>query len=105
MSNKLISPCISICKTDPSTGYCYGCGRTKEEKKKWKLSETNEEWKKKNLLENKVKELSYENDELKARVEKLEKIAIALTSNKNPINVSNLYPDNNDHLIPTRGDL
>ena len=61
--------------------------------------------KKKNLLENKVKELSYENDELKARVEKLEKIAIALTSNKNPINVSNLYPNNADHLIPTRGDL
>ena len=61
--------------------------------------------KKKNLLENKVKELSYENDELKARVEKLEKIAIALTSNENPINVSNLYPNNTDHLIPTRGDL
>ena len=61
--------------------------------------------KKKNLLENKVKELSYENNELKARVEKLEKIAIALTSNENSINVSNLYPNNADHLIPTRGDL
>ena len=61
--------------------------------------------KKKNHLENKVKELSYENDELKARIEKLEKIAIVLTSNENPINVSNLYPNNTDHLIPTRGDL
>ena len=101
----IVSPCISICKTDPVSGYCYGCGRTKEEKKNWKLSETSEEWKKKNLLENKVKELSYENGELKARVEKLEKIAIALTSNENPINVSNLYPNNADHLIPTRGDL
>ena len=29
----IISPCISICKTDPVTGYCYGCARTNEEKK------------------------------------------------------------------------
>jgi len=29
----IISPCISICKTDPSTGYCYGCGRSNEEKR------------------------------------------------------------------------
>ena len=29
----IISPCISICKTDPKTGYCYGCGRTIEERK------------------------------------------------------------------------
>ena len=33
MSKKIISPCISICKTDPLTGYCYGCARTDEEKK------------------------------------------------------------------------
>ena len=33
----IISPCISICKTDPSTGYCYGCGRNNDEKKIWKL--------------------------------------------------------------------
>ena len=46
----IISPCISICKTDPVTGYCYGCGRTNEEKKKWKLNETTDEWKKENLL-------------------------------------------------------
>ena len=46
----IISPCISICKTDPVTGYCYGCGRTNEEKKKWKLDETTDEWKKENLL-------------------------------------------------------
>ena len=36
MRKKIISPCISICKTDPVTGYCYGCARTNEEKKKWK---------------------------------------------------------------------
>ena len=28
----IISPCISICKIDPSTGYCYSCARTNEEK-------------------------------------------------------------------------
>ncbi len=49
MSNKLISPCISICKTDPLTGFCYGCARTNEEKKLWKDEKTSEEWKKKNL--------------------------------------------------------
>ena len=45
----IISPCISICKTDPKTGYCYGCGRTANEKKNWKLVETTEEWKNENL--------------------------------------------------------
>ena len=35
MENKIISPCISICRTDPVTGYCYGCARTNEEKKQW----------------------------------------------------------------------
>ena len=46
----IISPCISICKTDPQTGYCYGCGRNNEEKKLWKLESTNDEWKKENLI-------------------------------------------------------
>ena len=45
----IVSPCISICKTDPKTGYCYGCGRTNEEKKIWKLEETKVQWKKENL--------------------------------------------------------
>ena len=45
----IISPCISICKTDPTTGYCYGCGRTIEEKKIWKLNETTDQWKKDNI--------------------------------------------------------
>ena len=49
MSNKIISPCISICKTDPVTDYCYGCSRTNEEKKLWKDENTNDEWKFKNL--------------------------------------------------------
>ena len=48
---KIISPCISICKTDYSTGYCYGCARTEEEKKIWKDEETNNKWKKENITE------------------------------------------------------
>ena len=47
----IISPCISICKSDPVTGYCYGCGRNNEEKKKWKDSNTSKEWKINNLKE------------------------------------------------------
>ena len=45
----IVSPCISICKTDPDTGYCYGCGRTDEEKIKWKSEETTADWKRQNL--------------------------------------------------------
>jgi predicted Fe-S protein YdhL (DUF1289 family) len=47
----IISPCISICRTDPKTGYCYGCGRSNDEKKNWKLENTSDEWKKKNITE------------------------------------------------------
>ena len=47
----IISPCISICKTDPLTGYCYGCGRSNEEKKIWKDKNTSEKWKEENLKE------------------------------------------------------
>ena len=45
----IISPCISICKTDPQTGYCYGCGRNDDEKKLWKFEGTTDEWKNDNL--------------------------------------------------------
>ena len=47
--NCVVSPCISICKTDPVTGLCYGCARTNEEKKLWKDENTNDKWKFKNL--------------------------------------------------------
>ena len=46
----IISPCISICKTDPLTSYCYGCGRSNEEKKLWKLEDTTDQWKNDNLI-------------------------------------------------------
>ena len=49
MTKKIISPCISICKTDPVTGYCYGCARTNEEKKQWKNENTTDQWKEENL--------------------------------------------------------
>ena len=45
----ITSPCISICKTDPVTGYCYGCGRNNEDKKIWKLENTSDQWKIDNL--------------------------------------------------------
>ena len=47
----IISPCISICKTDPLTGYCYGCGRSNDDKKMWKDEKTRDQWKKNNLVE------------------------------------------------------
>ena len=51
MDNDIVSPCISICKTDPVSGYCYGCARTNNEKKLWKSEITTKEWKEQNLKE------------------------------------------------------
>ena len=47
----IINPCISICKTAPVSGFCYGCGRTNEDKKNWKSESCTDEWKQKNLKE------------------------------------------------------
>ena len=47
----ITSPCISICKTDPLTDYCYGCGRSNEDKKLWKLEKTSDQWKTDNLTD------------------------------------------------------
>ena len=49
MEKKIISPCIIICRTDPVTGYCYGCARTTEEKRQWKNEDTKNVWKEENL--------------------------------------------------------
>tara|TARA_Y100000815_G_scaffold240636_1_gene236264 strand:+ start:462 stop:776 length:315 start_codon:yes stop_codon:yes gene_type:complete len=51
----IISPCISVCKTDPVSGYCYGCGRTNEDKVVWKNENTTNEWKVNNLKELKTR--------------------------------------------------
>jgi|TARA_B110000438_G_C15786188_1_gene638529 predicted Fe-S protein YdhL (DUF1289 family) len=29
------SPCVDICTTDPESGLCVGCGRSKEEIANW----------------------------------------------------------------------
>ncbi len=47
----IVSPCISICRMDPVTGYCYGCGRSNEEKRMWKEENTTDDWKIENLNE------------------------------------------------------
>jgi predicted Fe-S protein YdhL (DUF1289 family) len=31
----MISPCILICSIDDKTGYCFGCGRTRDEIASW----------------------------------------------------------------------
>ena len=36
------SPCILVCSIDDKTGYCFGCGRTREEIGSW-TSYTSEE--------------------------------------------------------------
>ena len=48
---KIVSPCISICKTDYTTGFCYGCARTDKEKIIWKDETTSYEWKKNSINE------------------------------------------------------
>ena len=45
----ILSPCISICKSDPVTGLCFGCARSEEEKKIWKTPTTLDDWKMSNL--------------------------------------------------------
>ena len=50
MNHNIISPCINICKTDPLTGFCYGCARTNEENDLWKNPDTLNPCKEKSLL-------------------------------------------------------
>ena len=45
----VISPCITVCKTDPISGFCYGCGRSSQDKQIWADPETKDEWKLNNL--------------------------------------------------------
>ena len=47
----IVSPCISVCKTDPISGFCYGCGRSSDDKKAWSDENTSKEWKLKNIEE------------------------------------------------------
>ena len=47
--NIITSPCITVCKTDPVSGFCYGCGRSTEDKIIWKDPTTINSWKEENL--------------------------------------------------------
>ena len=74
----IISPCVSICKTDPVTGYCYGCARTNEEKKIWKDEKTIEEWKKSNLEKITKRMAGWQLDSFKESYEHKTKSGISL---------------------------
>jgi uncharacterized protein len=69
----IISPCISICKTDPETGFCFGCARTLEEKKLWKDVKTADDWKNNNILDLKKrlfgKQLEYFNESYQHKID------------------------------------
>ena len=38
----IASPCVLICSIDLKTGYCFGCGRTREEIAYWTTYSDNE---------------------------------------------------------------
>jgi len=79
----IVSPCISICKTDPVTGYCYGCGRSDEDKKMWKDEKTTDEWKEKNLLEIKSRLKGWQLESFKESYDHKTKNGISLFKKKN----------------------
>lgn len=35
-SDRLVSPCISVCELDPQSGFCLGCWRTRDEIAVWR---------------------------------------------------------------------
>ena len=90
MSDKIVSPCISICKTDPITGYCYGCARTNDEKKLWKNENTNNEWKKQNLEEITQRMTGWQQDTFKESYKHKLKNGISLFK-KNLLKKSTFY--------------
>ena len=32
----MASPCIDVCRHDDETGWCFGCGMTRKDRKHWK---------------------------------------------------------------------
>ncbi len=79
----IVSPCISICKTDPVTGYCYGCGRSDKDKKMWKDEKTTDEWKEKNLLEIKSRLKGWQLESFKESYDHKTKNGISLFKKNN----------------------
>ena len=82
MNNDLVTPCISICKTDPVSGYCYGCGRTNEDKKIWKDPETSNNWKIQNLKDLESRLSSWQLEAFKKSYEYKKKHGISLLKKK-----------------------
>ena len=78
----IVSPCISICKTDPHNGYCYGCGRSNEEKKIWKDEKTADCWKKSNLEEIQKRMKVWQLDRFKESYNHKKKHGISLLKKK-----------------------
>ena len=78
----VISPCISICKTDPVTGFCYGCGRNNEEKATWKNENTTVEWKKKNLIKIKSRLKGWQLESFKESYNHKKNIGVSLFKKK-----------------------
>ena len=79
----IISPCISICKTDPLTGFCYGCGRSNNDKKIWKDGKTSDDWKKNNLLEIEKRLLGWQLESFKESYEHKLKNGVSLFKKQN----------------------
>ena len=83
-----VSPCISICKTDPVTGYCYGCARTNEEKKIWKEKDTSDDWKKSNLKDIRKRMSGWQLDTFEESYSHKVKKGISLFKKKSLENIS-----------------
>ena len=88
----IISPCISICKTDPSTGYCYGCGRDNDEKKIWKDQSTKDEWKKQNLEDSQMRMQGWQLESFKESYEHKKNNGISLFKKKQLNDLSHSLP-------------
>tara|TARA_Y100001949_G_scaffold30186_1_gene23254 strand:- start:577 stop:834 length:258 start_codon:yes stop_codon:yes gene_type:complete len=78
----IISPCISICRTDPLTGYCYGCARSSEEVRIWKDEKTSNDWKKNNLKEIQSRMSGWQLESFKESYEYKTKNGISLIKKK-----------------------
>ena len=79
----IVSPCISICKTDPVTGYCYGCGRSEKEKKIWKNELTSDDWKTNNLKEIEKRLHGWQLESFKESYENKKKNGVSLFKKQN----------------------
>ena len=80
--NIIISPCISVCKTDPISGFCYGCGRTNDDKKMWKDENTSNKWKESNLEELKKRMNGWQLNAFEASYESKKNSGLSLIKKK-----------------------